>query len=94
MSVNNGKDLLCHVGHEIEVVYYGKEHSPVSVAIECETCGVVLLDFNLDTEVTCPRCGMTYNEDPECRVEHTSIGDHGMCTECHRKWQLGELDDE
>ena len=42
MSVNNYEDLLKHKGHKIEVVTYGNEN----VAIECEDCNEVLLDFD------------------------------------------------
>jgi hypothetical protein len=47
MSINTGDadaaygELLDHVGHEIACVTYG---DGANVAIECETCGTVLLD--------------------------------------------------
>lgn len=37
-------ELRFHIGHEIAVVGYGP--GPLNVAIECETCGMVLLDFD------------------------------------------------
>lgn len=34
-----------HIGHKVEVVCYGEEgDDPVDVSIECEDCGVVLID--------------------------------------------------
>jgi hypothetical protein len=37
--------LLGHEGHDIVCVRYGNEHEPaLNMAIECETCGVVLVD--------------------------------------------------
>lgn len=53
MAVANFQDLLEHVGHEIECVAYGDHLSSnksniVNVAIECVTCGVVLVDFDAD----------------------------------------------
>lgn len=40
------RDLLQHVGHKLSCVYYGEnKKNAVDVAIECETCGVVLLDI-------------------------------------------------
>lgn len=43
MSVSNYIELLAHVGHEIECVTYGDADN---IAIECITCGEVLLDYN------------------------------------------------
>ena len=51
MAAHSFSDLLPHVGHEIMCVTYGRyEAEPIGVALECETCGVVLLDFDNDTE--------------------------------------------
>lgn len=41
----------------------------------------------MPSSYVCPRCGTTDTDD-------TSIGDHGMCYNCHRLWQMGELDEE
>jgi hypothetical protein len=46
MSVQNYADLVAHLGHSLAVYRYYTEN----VAIECETCLEVLLDF--DNEVT------------------------------------------
>jgi hypothetical protein len=43
MSVNNYNDLLTHFGHDIECVVYGDNDN---VAIECITCGEVLMDYD------------------------------------------------
>lgn len=37
-------DLREHIGHELECVRYGDEFVIRNVAIECLTCGSVLLD--------------------------------------------------
>ena len=54
MSVFCFEELLAHVGHKIVCVAYGREHEyegdPENVAVECETCGEVLLDFNRPEE--------------------------------------------
>lgn len=42
MSVANYSDLAAHYGHEVCVVIYGGQNA----AVECETCGEVLLDFD------------------------------------------------
>ena len=43
-------DLFPHVGHKIACVYYGKSKKEAyNVAIECETCGQVLLDIDRST---------------------------------------------
>lgn len=44
MSCNNYKELKEHIGHNIVCVGYGKEN----VAIECEDCNEVILDFDKD----------------------------------------------
>lgn len=43
MSVNSYTELLEHVNHEIECVAYGDD---ANVAIECVTCGEVLVDYD------------------------------------------------
>ena len=42
-------ELRHHQGHRIVCVGYGRPEDadrPVNMAIECETCGEVLIDFN------------------------------------------------
>ncbi len=47
MSVNSYKELMWHKGHKIVCVTYGSKNNPdVNVAIECETCNEVLMDFD------------------------------------------------
>ena len=38
-------ELLAHAGHEVECVYYGQKHVAHNAAIECVTCGCVLVDL-------------------------------------------------
>lgn len=45
MSVSSYQELLAHRGHKIVVVTYGDDDN---VAVECETCCEVLLDFDKD----------------------------------------------
>jgi len=57
MSVDTYEELRAHIGHDVRCVCYGKgsDPDPANVAIECETCGVVLMDFDYpgdDREVT------------------------------------------
>lgn len=41
------KELRRHIGHNVVVVCYGvKQKSPDNVAIECEDCSQVLIDFD------------------------------------------------
>ena len=42
MSATDYNDLSRHIGHKVEVVSYAE----VNVAIECEDCSEVLLDFD------------------------------------------------
>lgn len=46
MSVHTFDELLSHAGHKIECVYYGTEHQAVNAAIECITCGQVLINLS------------------------------------------------
>lgn len=39
-------DLKRHIGHDIVCVSYGYGDSVANVAIECESCSEVLLDFD------------------------------------------------
>jgi hypothetical protein len=41
------EQLKEHIGHKIEIVGYGNETYKIfNVAVECETCGTVLIDFD------------------------------------------------
>jgi len=47
LSKNGYADLREHIGHAVVCVCYGKPHEdPHNVALECETCGCVLVDFD------------------------------------------------
>ena len=47
MGVTGYEDLRSHIGHKVAVVSYGRAgQDPHNVAIECEDCGEVLLDFD------------------------------------------------
>ena len=52
MAAHRFEDLIEHVGHQIVCVTYGKhgawEYQVINVAIECETCNMVLMDFDND----------------------------------------------
>ena len=51
MSVNSYLELLEHVGHEVVCITYAlPDEEPVNVALECATCGVVLLDYDNESE--------------------------------------------
>jgi hypothetical protein len=50
LSRTDGYDTLkAHKLHQIALVQYGSGRSPENMAIECETCGTVLVDFNRPT---------------------------------------------
>ena len=66
MAVHSFEDLIGHVGHEIVCVTYGDEpdygdisKDNLNVAVECETCGCVLVDFDRPPRLhgKCPTCG-------------------------------------
>lgn len=58
MSISNFRELKYHIGHQIVCVSYGSDfNDPDNVAIECQTCNEVLLDFDNDNELnTCHYC--------------------------------------
>lgn len=54
MGVWNYDSLKAHLGHKVVVVGYEAEHEyendPENVAVECETCGEVILDYDKEPE--------------------------------------------
>ena len=51
MSVSKFSELLEHVGHNLVcVAYAGEQEAVANVAIECETCNEVLIDFDREVE--------------------------------------------
>ena len=47
------EDLRSHIGHEIECVCYGKDgEEPVNVALECMSCGCVLIDLDKEDTIS------------------------------------------
>lgn len=52
IDLNNGyRELREHIGHDIVCVNYGTEgQEPENIALECETCGCVLIDFDKPEE--------------------------------------------
>ena len=47
MAIYKYDDLIAHKGHKIVCVTYGSYNNPdVNVAIECETCCEVIMDFD------------------------------------------------
>jgi len=78
MGVMGYGDLISHVGHKVVVVTYGEEGEiPVNVAIECEDCKEVLLDYDFhgyclecdkakeyETDIQlCENCMLNYDMD-------------------------------
>lgn len=46
MSANNFRELYRHKGHKVAVVeYLDLDGEPVNVAVECEECFEVLMDY-------------------------------------------------
>lgn len=59
--------LAEHVGHDIEIVTYGKD---INYSLECADCGVVIVDF----DTPCGECNGT--------GETASYGMPATCPEC------------
>lgn len=49
MSVQNYSEIFYHYGHQIVIAHYSSKSNPAgeSVAIECEDCSEVLLDYEV-----------------------------------------------
>ena len=47
MAINGYEELSEHYGHSLEVVMYGEG---VNVALECNDCNEVLLDYDKEEE--------------------------------------------
>lgn len=60
MAVASFEELRRHVGHKIGCAVYGNDSN---VAVECETCSEVLLDFNVwGEEDESPEAGLMTGE--------------------------------
>lgn len=47
MGIFSYEELRDHIGHKIVCVGYGSQLlPPANVAVECETCSTVLMDFD------------------------------------------------
>lgn len=47
MAAHSYDELREHIGHRVVCVCYGeKGKDPANVAVECETCSTVLMDYN------------------------------------------------
>ncbi len=59
LKANLYTQLMQHVDHEIECVTYGDDDN---VAIECVTCGSVLLTDDKPGPWMCPDCGLVWTD--------------------------------
>jgi hypothetical protein len=46
MGCHSFEDLKRHTGHKVVVACYGDKDNPHNVAVECETCYEILMDFD------------------------------------------------
>lgn len=44
--IHDFNDLRSHIGHNIVCVRYGQGDECINVALECEDCGIILVDLN------------------------------------------------
>ena len=77
-------DIRCHIGHDLAAVGYGydpEENAFANTAIECETCGVVLIDFdNPLAPMTAGGQGGTVEDHKDCRI--VTMHTEDMVAEC------------
>jgi hypothetical protein len=43
---NEFEELTWHIGHEVEIVSYGRNGTIYNVSVECIDCGMVLMSFD------------------------------------------------
>jgi hypothetical protein len=95
---NGYAGLLAHAGHRVVIARYGEPDDPWNVAVECETCRCVLLDFDRPDPRMAPddthghRCGncgegwgdeeMNTIQDYFQRVEPGGTVPSGECPNC------------
>lgn len=53
MGAWNYQELKRHIGHRIVCVAYGDYLNPINVAVECETCCEVLMDYDKEEKEDC-----------------------------------------
>jgi hypothetical protein len=88
-------DLRLHIGHKIVVVGYGRDEDGdfANVAIECETCGEVLVDFDqpyFEEDGTCCECGSEFYVDEDTGEMFCS---NEQCEHARPDWgSIGEPD--
>lgn len=46
MGCHSYDDLKRHIGHKVVVSCYGGRDDPQNVAVECETCYEIIMDFD------------------------------------------------
>lgn len=79
MSANNYKDLLQHVGHDVQVVIYGGEEDGVrNVAVECHDCYEIIMDFDVPDDEFEPLPPGFYDDDNTAAL----LDNHGNCEAC------------
>ena len=90
MGVSNWKDLIKHYGHDIHVVTYGPNY-PVNVAVECEDCSEVILDYEIENEDEnirlCTKCGAATTherrtEDLPIEGDNCDLCGEWICVDC------------
>lgn len=76
MSVSSFKELIEHVGHKVEVAYYGPSKEEADeVNIECADCNTVLVGFER-VPSTCQKCGSDLDDAGYCYDETCPYSDH------------------
>lgn len=50
MGCHSYADLKRHIGHKVVVSCYGDRDDPQNVAVECETCYEIIMDFDKEEQ--------------------------------------------
>jgi DnaJ-class molecular chaperone len=83
MAVHNFDDLYQHFGHNVVVATYGGAGniSPLNVAVECEDCHEVIIDFDRAGD-PCNTCGGTGKWETTLEDAPTTLVPLGPCPDC------------
>jgi hypothetical protein len=74
MSAQNYDELAEHYGHKIEIAIYGEG---VNVAIECENCSEVLLDYDKESQDGYEMSDVEADSDTLASAGHGTDEDYG-----------------
>lgn len=91
MSAQNFEDLLQHYGHMLVLARYTDNEGDVAaVAVECEDCNEVLLDYDNELLLKTETPNACNCDECECKNQDDYTEENGTCEDCFRDCQITE----